>query len=235
MLPTIILATATCYFRNGNVASSGYVPCNVSATGLAGSHSACCFAPHNDVCLSSGLCLYPGPSGTGYSLLNANGCTDKNLQDSSCQTFCPSTSDAGQAVMSCGNGNYCCIDFTAATATSTCCGGTVFQLSNGVGLPINQKIATTSAVTATETAAGHSQGSTDNHSTVIAVSSVLATLLAVSLSAIAFLAWKLRRLQSGSGGLNVTTPSGIMAHVKGEKDPGEAVQRGPYELSEYRG
>src|ERR1700712_5357058 len=91
VFPSVILASATCYLRNGNVAPSSYEPCNANVTGTTGSHSSCCNTGNNDVCLASGVCLFPNPtpSGFGFSYFFANGCTDRNLVDSSCQTFCP--------------------------------------------------------------------------------------------------------------------------------------------------
>jgi hypothetical protein len=104
-----------------------------------------------------------------------------------------------------------------------------------VGVPINQTTATiVSTVTATATGNGMSS-STENHTAVAAVSSVLSTLLAVSLCAIAFLIWKLRRLQSGSGGASVAPPSGTTEQVNGGKGPVEAMGPEPYELPEHRG
>jgi hypothetical protein len=234
VFPSIILASATCYFRNGDVAPNAWKPCNINATGVTNSHSACCDTGNNDVCLQSGLCLYPGSAfGNGFSLFFANGCTDKNLQDSSCQTFCPSTTASTQQILNCGNGKFCCADANKAANATACCGGHTFTLANGIGVPNNQTSSTIVSIV-TEIPAG--SGSTENKTVVAAVGSVLGALLAASLAAIAFLIWKLRGLQHGLGG-TILSPSGATARVEIGKDPAElqAVPAGPFELSERQG
>jgi hypothetical protein len=222
--PSVILASATCYFRSGNVATSNYKPCDVNATGVTGSHSSCCDTTNNDICLSSGLCLYPGGiSGSAYSFFFADGCTDRNLADSSCQTFCPSTTANVQILLNCGNGNFCCVDLGGDSNSTACCGESTFRLSNGLGAPINQTTATGNC-------------SAGKNTSVTAVGSVLGVLLALSLGAIAFLVWKLRRPQRGLREASVGSPNGIIEQVERRTGPHELNAGEPrlYELSEHQ-
>jgi hypothetical protein len=232
LFPSIIFAS-TCYLRNGDVATSNYKPCNANAKGVTGSHSACCYTTNNDVCLSSGLCLFPGARNSVYNFSNffADGCTDKNLEDSSCQTFCPPTKAVGQTLLNCGNGAFCCVDLGGDTNATACCGGHTFSLPNGVGVPINQTTATSAA-----------SGSTENSSIAVAIGSTLGALLAISLSAIVFLVWKLRRLRTGLDGTtgldetSVTWQSGTTAQKGGGKGvvEADAVESTFYELPAHR-
>ncbi len=234
--PAISSASATCYFRNGNVAGSSYAPCNINATGTTNSHSACCSTSNGDVCLASGLCLYPGvASGNSFSFFFANGCTDKNLADSSCQTFCPSTTSSFQILLNCGKGQFCCVDAGGDTNATVCCGGKTFGLPNGLGVPINQtsRVAT---IVSTVTATATGKGGKDNTTTVTTVGSVLGVLLAISLGTIAFLIWKLRSLRSMSGRAELAGHGAMRTEIDGGKPPEElyASQMAPIELPEHR-
>jgi hypothetical protein len=230
LLPSITSALATCYSRNGEAVD--YTPCNISATGLAGSHTSCCLAG-NDICLASGLCMVSSQLPNDYAIVHADGCTDKTLQDSSCQTFCPkSTTATFQSVLKCPGYTWCCVDgFT--TNASACCGGPTFTLPNGLGLAINQTtlmLTATASATATVTATSNS----NNNAAVTAVGSVLGILLAISVCVIAFLGWKVRRLQSGSVGASTTLPTAA-GQEEWKKIAAEPAGSGPDELPELRG
>jgi len=142
-------ALAQCYLRNGSLAPAAYAPCSTSATGQAGSHTQCCDWENGDICLSSGLCLYP--RGGVVGMLNADGCTDPTLADASCQPFCAGVSSGALGylrVVPCQDGTWCC----TTTQDASCCGGDAderFSL-DGLGSVINVT-ATAAATVLTET------------------------------------------------------------------------------------
>lgn len=146
-LTSLTHALAQCYLRNGSLAPPQYSPCSTSATGQDGSHTQCCDWVNGDICLSSGLCLYP-PGGV-VGMLNADGCTDQTMQDASCQTFCSGVSSGAQGylrVVPCEDGTWCC---TTGYDASCCEDSATFTL-DGLGTVMNMTKAG-AVVAATET------------------------------------------------------------------------------------
>lgn len=90
-------------------------------------------------------------------MLNADGCTDKTMQDASCQTFCSGVSSGSQGylrVVPCEDGTWCC---TAGLDASCCTASARFTL-NGLGTVVNLTEAGT-VVTETETMTMGAMGS----------------------------------------------------------------------------
>jgi hypothetical protein len=144
LLPSLATALAQCYLRNGKPAPSSYSPCNTNATGQTGSHTHCCDWANGDICLSSGLCLYP--SGSVVGMFNADGCTDKTMQDASCFPQCKDHTVDYLRVVPCEDGTWCC---TSGYDTKCCSASGRFSL-NGLGSLTN----VTSPETATMGAMG---------------------------------------------------------------------------------
>ncbi|KAM5357947.1 hypothetical protein ACJZ2D_015742 [Fusarium nematophilum] len=85
--------TVPCYDLNGDLADpTNAVPCNPSAEGTKGSHSACCSTVNKDACLSTGLCLASWGVGIG-EILWVTWCTDSTWQDPACARFCVNNSE----------------------------------------------------------------------------------------------------------------------------------------------
>jgi hypothetical protein len=139
VLTSFTHALAQCYLRNGTIAPPQYAPCNTSATGQDGSHTQCCDWVNSDVCLSSGLCLYP--QGGVVGMFNADGCTDPTMQDSSCQPYCAGVSSGSLGylrVVPCQDGTWCCTTGYSADCCVDSLASERFTLEVGGALNLTQ-------------------------------------------------------------------------------------------------
>jgi len=101
LLPSAaILATAQdCYYPDGQIPTDYvYTPCNGSSA------VSCCVPSTGDICLSNGLCFWPGGP---YPYRGA--CTDRDWTSDTCPRFCmgddPTT---WERLYVCGGNKYCC-------------------------------------------------------------------------------------------------------------------------------
>lgn len=71
------VSATSCYFPDGGMAVSGYVPCN----GNPNIVSMCCYTPNGDACTNQGLCVTNGVYFRDY-------CTDPTWQSKGCVKLC---------------------------------------------------------------------------------------------------------------------------------------------------
>ncbi|KAM7202653.1 hypothetical protein V8F33_002579 [Rhypophila sp. PSN 637] len=150
---------ATCYNAFGTAIIYDVEACDLSVSGTAGSHSACCNVPKQDVCLSSGLCLATWATGRD-TMLWVGGCTDPTWQDPACWNHC--VADAGDnatgySLTSCSNNTWCCdghFNYQADEGGQGDCCQKAFTLSEGIGTAVRQ--ITTNARTTTRSSTGSS-------------------------------------------------------------------------------
>ncbi|KAM7186748.1 hypothetical protein V8F20_011259, partial [Naviculisporaceae sp. PSN 640] len=207
---------ATCYNSFGTAIPFDIEACDLSATGQAGSHSACCNAPNKDACLSSGLCLASWSTGSDQ-MLWIGGCTDSTWQDPACSRLCVAGDGAtSYSLMACSNSTWCCaghFNFQEADGNRDDCCKRAFTLSENIGTVVRQFTGTTrptstsssglSTATPTPTDSGNgpaatcapnssigasasTEGGSDSKMVAI-VGGVLGALLAASLVAVAVL------------------------------------------------
>ncbi|KAK4210307.1 hypothetical protein QBC37DRAFT_428961 [Rhypophila decipiens] len=154
---------ATCYNAFGTALIYDVEACDLSVSGTAGSHSACCNVPKQDVCLSSGLCLATWATGRD-TMLWVGGCTDPTWQDPACWNHCV-VGDAGDqatgySLTSCSNNTWCCdghFNYQANEGSQGDCCQKAFTLSEGIGTAVRQ--ITTNAGTTTRSSTGSSAAS----------------------------------------------------------------------------
>ncbi|KAI0128918.1 hypothetical protein BJ170DRAFT_682705 [Xylariales sp. AK1849] len=151
LIPPFVTAQ-TCYHLDGSQTdSSQNAPCNATATGESGSHSACCNFANSDACLSSGLCLNTESKQPSH-ILWATGCTDSTAQDASCPQFCHGGKFSNAYLQPCNDTHFCCNelgpDGSSASLADTACCADSFLLGAQISTVVRQLQGKSSAGTA---------------------------------------------------------------------------------------
>ncbi|KAI0473696.1 hypothetical protein GGR56DRAFT_546024 [Xylariaceae sp. FL0804] len=210
------VSAVTCYHLDGSNGGASDAPCDSNATGEAGSHSACCDVANSDACLSSGLCLNTAATGPSH-VLWSTGCTDETFQDPACPKWCLNMGMDNAHLAACNSTHWCCEADENEVSLQECC-DSAFDSSESIGTVVAQLVAGTGAVvlptaSASSSAAQSETTTTSSSSTgltahtaatppstsmptgAIAGLVVEGVVLAATIVALGFIAWRNRSLR----------------------------------------
>ncbi|KAI8957500.1 hypothetical protein F5Y11DRAFT_360786 [Daldinia sp. FL1419] len=190
----------TCYHLDGSNAGPSNALCNPNATGVEGSHSACCSEKNGDACLSTGLCLNTIARQQSH-LLWSTACTDPTFKDPSCPQYCLGSKIDNAHLRTCNDTFWCCESDANILTTEECCnsafkltqpiGTIVAQLQSGVGaIPL----ATASPATSALPNANSPVEASKTSSGAVAGLAVEGVIIACALAGLGFMIWRNRLL-----------------------------------------
>ncbi|KAI1656916.1 hypothetical protein F4813DRAFT_397165 [Daldinia decipiens] len=191
----------TCYHLDGTNAGPSNEVCNPNATGVEGSHSACCSAENGDACLSTGLCLNTIARQQSH-LLWSTACTDPTFKDPSCPQYCLGLKLDNAHLKTCNDTFWCCASDANVLTTQLCCDN-AFKLTQPIGTVVAQLQSGKGAIplaTASSTISGSSNtnSSTENPSSIssgaVAGLAIEGVIIASALAGLGFMIWRNRLL-----------------------------------------
>ncbi|KAI0103554.1 hypothetical protein F4814DRAFT_431819 [Daldinia grandis] len=191
----------TCYHLDGTNAGSSNGPCSPNATGVEGSHSACCSVQNGDACLSTGLCLNTIARQQSH-LLWSTACTDPTFKDPSCPQYCLGLELNNAYLQTCNDTFWCCGSDTNVLTTKQCC-DKAFKLTRPIGTVIAQLQPDEGAIplaTASSTVSGipNSNSSAESPSKIpsgaVAGLAIEGAVIASALVVLGFIIWRNRLL-----------------------------------------